>query len=213
MNAPSKDGEIRFSSLSPDVLPGLDWNRVSFAGAFVFAEDGSLLCLEQPHRGIDIPGGHRDPGESPLETLKRETFEEIGLRFDHAQAVLLRECSSPYKDIEKPVMAYGVLNRVNKEKAMEDFANRPGTHRDEVSHIRFLDPDEFITRYASERPNAPAFVENMRLALEEARKHALGFQGIRVGMVGLGDHNVRGHLVPLNADPRVSEVSVFDPKG
>lgn len=205
--------KVSFSSLSPDVLPGLDWDRVSFAGAFVFSTDGKLLCLEQPHRGIDIPGGHRDPGESPLETLGRETLEEIGVTVKHAQAVLLRECSSPYNGIEKPVMAYSVVNGVDPVKAAEDFANRPETHRDEVSEIRFLDPDEFIARYEAERPHAPAFVESMKIGLTAAREHALGFKGVRVAMVGLGDHNIRGHLVPLNADPRVSEVSVFDPKG
>lgn len=213
MRTKSNSSEAAFISRSPDMLPSLDWDRVSFAGAFVFAKDGKLLCLEQPHRGIDIPGGHRDPGESPLETLKRETFEEIGVRIDHAQAVLLRECTTPYNGIEKPVMVYGVAIGVDPEKAAEDFANRPGTHRDEVSEIRFLDPDEFLVRYESERPHAPAFVESMKLGLAAAREHAAGFRGIRVGMVGLGDHNIRGHLVPLNADPRVSEISVFDPKG
>lgn len=205
--------KVSFSSLSPEVLPGLDWDSVSFAGAFVFSTDGKLLCLEQPHRGIDIPGGHRDPGESPLETLGRETLEEIGVTVKYAQAVLLRECSSPYNGIEKPVMAYSVVNGVDPVKAAEDFANRPETHRDEVSEICFLDPDEFIARYEAERPHAPAFVESMKLGLAAAREHALGFKGVRVSLVGLGDHNIRGHLVPLNADPRVSEVKVFDPKG
>ena len=69
--------KVSFSSLSPEALPGLDWERVSFAGGFVFSADGKLLCLEQPHRGIDIPGGHRDPGESPLEAYSREKLEEI----------------------------------------------------------------------------------------------------------------------------------------
>lgn len=110
-------------------------------------------------------------------------------------------------------MAYSVVNGVDRMEATENFASRPDTHRDEVSEIRFLEPDDFIVRYEAERPHAPAFVESMKLGLAAAREHALGFKGVRVAMVGLGDHNIRGHLVPLNADPRVGEISVFDPKG
>lgn len=110
-------------------------------------------------------------------------------------------------------MAYYVETGVDPEEAVRAFEARPGTHRDEVSNIRFMDPDDFIARYESERPHAPAFVESMKLGLAAAREHAAGFRGIRVAMVGLGDHNIRGHLVPLNADPRVGEISVFDPKG
>jgi 8-oxo-dGTP pyrophosphatase MutT (NUDIX family) len=77
MNTPSTTENEYFTTKPIESITSLDWNRVSYVGAFIFSADGKILCIDQPHRGIDIPGGHRDPGECPQETLDRESFEEI----------------------------------------------------------------------------------------------------------------------------------------
>lgn len=43
-------------------------------------EDGSVLFVEHPERGWEIPGGHVEPGEHPEEALHRELLEETGLK-------------------------------------------------------------------------------------------------------------------------------------
>jgi ADP-ribose pyrophosphatase len=48
-------------------------------------DDGSVLLLHQRRHGIEgwsleVPGGHVDPGESPLAAAGRELTEETGLR-------------------------------------------------------------------------------------------------------------------------------------
>ena len=53
------------------------------AYSFVF-KDNMLLQTElkegeRPMRMLDIPGGHIDEGETPLEAVVRETFEETGV--------------------------------------------------------------------------------------------------------------------------------------
>ena len=40
---------------------------------------GSVLFVDHPERGWEIPGGHLEPGELPEEALHRELFEETGL--------------------------------------------------------------------------------------------------------------------------------------
>ena len=53
------------------------------AGVYaILPRDGKLLLTYQgdPHYEIQLPGGGIDPGESPLQALHREVFEETGWR-------------------------------------------------------------------------------------------------------------------------------------
>jgi len=50
---------------------------------------GSEVLLGEKRRGLGAgrlvgPGGKREPGESPVDTAVRETFEEVGVRIDAA---------------------------------------------------------------------------------------------------------------------------------
>ncbi len=52
-------------------------------GAYaILPRDGMLLLTYQaaPHSEVQLPGGGIDPGESPVQALHREVFEETGWR-------------------------------------------------------------------------------------------------------------------------------------
>ena len=51
-------------------------DRVSAVFVLALCE-GRILAVEN-ERGWDIPGGHLEPGESPLDALRREIAEEAG---------------------------------------------------------------------------------------------------------------------------------------
>ncbi|MEV4216755.1 NUDIX hydrolase [Nonomuraea sp. NPDC049725] len=57
---------------------------VTSAFTFVLDEaDRTLLThVDRPGRGWEIPGGHLDPGETPVQAAARELAEETGLRLD-----------------------------------------------------------------------------------------------------------------------------------
>ncbi|MDE1151995.1 MAG: NUDIX domain-containing protein [Micavibrio sp.] len=46
--------------------------------AYVFAFDGDRLLMADLDRGVDIPGGHIDPGETGDAAMRREVLEETG---------------------------------------------------------------------------------------------------------------------------------------
>ena len=48
------------------------------SSAYVLAFDGDRLLMADLDRGIDIPGGHIDPGEEPEAAMRREAKEETG---------------------------------------------------------------------------------------------------------------------------------------
>jgi len=61
------------------------------AFCFAFRCDGSILMAQNTRRGLEVPGGHREiiDGilETPYETAKRETLEEIGAFMSDLNAV------------------------------------------------------------------------------------------------------------------------------
>ena len=75
--------------------------------AAVLVRDGRvLLCHRHPDRRWypnvwDVPGGHIDHGESPIDALVRELREELGIEIDPTHAVsILKASPQPDLDIE-----------------------------------------------------------------------------------------------------------------
>jgi 8-oxo-dGTP pyrophosphatase MutT (NUDIX family) len=65
-----------------DVLPPMKLVTAAFALAF---EGDRFLMTRLTHRGWDIPGGHLEPGETPLEAARREVYEETYARLEEMQ--------------------------------------------------------------------------------------------------------------------------------
>jgi 8-oxo-dGTP diphosphatase len=61
-------------------------------------DDGRILCVRMNYatHAWTTPGGRVEPGESPLDALKREVLEESGL--DVVAGELVGVYSKPYKD-------------------------------------------------------------------------------------------------------------------
>lgn len=68
------------------------------AGALIFNDAGEILLLKHRFRagsGWGLPGGFLNSGEQPLDALKRELQEEIGMEVEDAEVFAARSFRKP----------------------------------------------------------------------------------------------------------------------
>lgn len=68
------------------------------AGAIIFNDAGQILLLKHRFRtgsGWGLPGGFLNSGEQPIEALKRELREEIGMEVEGAEVFAARSFRKP----------------------------------------------------------------------------------------------------------------------
>ena len=73
---------VEITSILSDALPPPETITAAFALAF---EGDRFLLTDLVARGLDIPGGRLEPGESPEEAMRREVYEETGARLGPAR--------------------------------------------------------------------------------------------------------------------------------
>jgi len=72
------------------------------AGAVIFNDNREVLLLKHRFRagsGWGLPGGFMETGEQPIEALRRELREEIGLEVDDVKILAVRSFKKP-KQVE-----------------------------------------------------------------------------------------------------------------
>jgi 8-oxo-dGTP diphosphatase len=98
--------------------------------AAILDDGGRILCVRMNYaaHAWTTPGGRVEPGESPLDALKREVLEESGLDVEAGE--LVGVYSKPYKDDIVLFFRASVVGR------------NPWQPNDEISHAGYFGRNE-----------------------------------------------------------------------
>jgi len=71
--------------VASDILAPLALTTTAFM--IPLMPNGDIVMAHNRRRGLEFPGGHIEPGESPTAAAVRETFEETGYRVSNIRAI------------------------------------------------------------------------------------------------------------------------------
>jgi hydrolase, NUDIX family len=123
------------------------------AKALIVDATGKILVLERssthplfPH-GADLPGGQVEPGETPLEAVRREIEEETGLGFAPSQLSVAFEHILPHPDGQRlSYMCYAALVDGDAPEITLSW---------EHSSYQWLTPDDFMQQPITPQTDYP----------------------------------------------------------
>jgi 8-oxo-dGTP pyrophosphatase MutT (NUDIX family) len=122
--------------------------------AFVLALDADgrtlLTLVDRPGRGWEVPGGHLDPGESPLDAAVRELEEEAGLVVRPEQVELfggqqITVLGTPPADYAYPALGFMAFHVVRLDHRGLPTRPDPGS---ECAAAEWVERDEVARRCA-----------------------------------------------------------------
>lgn len=135
---------------------GRSWyrNAAPAAGAAI-VKDGKVLVTQrgiEPEKGrFDIPGGFVSAGEAPVEALKRELREELGLDIEVSVEDCISMVPHGYGPEDDHVLALGFVARwsAGEPKADDDVAAFRWVDLEELEELDFAwEHDRAVARQA-----------------------------------------------------------------
>lgn len=122
--------------MKPDVVVPTTKNYIAGVGAIVLCDGKLLVIKDRFYPGYKLPGGHIERGESIKEALKREVFEETGIRVEFEFIVNLGHFKNGQFGESN---LYIVCTARAKSKEISVFDSS------EIAEARWISPEEFLS--------------------------------------------------------------------
>ena len=131
-----KGKQVTFKHTGTSTMPPFD--QVTSVSVIPYTADGQVVAVRLKYRGLDLPGGHVEPGETtPEQTMHREAMEEACITIK--DQALVEVIESDYFDHPSYMLLYAAL-----VDELHDFV----TPEAELSDAReIVSPAEFIKQY------------------------------------------------------------------
>lgn len=145
----------------------LNHKPIQVAVAIIYASDGKILITQRgqtkDHAGRwEFPGGKLDANESPIDALKREVAEEVGLLVDVAKPFIIIDHSYPHKDVQ--LLVYEVTEYSGNAKCLEDQTKLKWVYVNELNNYKFPEANCKILTKLSIYKSSSSFNEVSRYA-------------------------------------------------
>src|SRR3989344_9274022 len=115
--------------------------KAEISAVFLIGFIGEKIVAARNERGWDIPGGHLEEGEEPIDGLRREAEEEAGVSFVDAVPYAKSLTSNKGKYRGKFMVVF-----VSNSCKLEDFTPKPDALERDL-----LDTETLIERYHGEK--------------------------------------------------------------
>lgn len=134
-----------------------DVGQVSSVALIAINESGKVLVTRHKERGrgYDLPGGHLELGESVMDALQREVYEEVGANFEEASLIAIITSDSndeKYKGKSMLIFTAKIFKLIERWEPSGDVTGRT-----------FLEVDVFLEGYLRDKDG---MLQLLNLAIE-----------------------------------------------
>ena len=123
--------KVKFYEMAQDEL-------LEFAVIVSKAHGKWVLCRHRERDTYEVPGGHREPGETILETAKRELQEETGAQIFEIEPVCVYSVTGKTQVVDDEKETFGMLYSAEIKTFAQELHN-------EIEQVKLFDelPDNW----------------------------------------------------------------------
>jgi len=96
--------------------------ELTFSVSVAMMNGQYLFCRHSERTTWECPGGHIEPGESPLEAAKRELYEETGAVAADVQPVCIYSVESPERPLSFGLLCRAQVTELGEIPSMSEIA-------------------------------------------------------------------------------------------